>query len=723
LNEQIARIALDVPLPRLFDYRAAGIDERAIGRRVLVPFGRRIQVGLVMALTEQPDCPAEKLKSVKAVDHELAALPADTLDLFRFCSGYYHFPLGQVALSALPTALRRWQFSPAAPIETFVLTEAGRHALPDAVPARAVARHRLVSRLGAGAADFSELTRLCHDAPRVLRDWLEKGWVTRPIATRAGAEVTRPPLLPPQQRAVDTVRQALGQFSAFLLFGVTGSGKTEVYLRLVDEVLARGQQALILVPEIGLTPQLTQRVAARFPATTLSVLHSGLSESDRLRRWQEAATGKAGIVLGTRLAVFTPMPELGLIIIDEEHDASFSQQEGLRYSARDLGVFRARQRAVPVVLGSATPSLESWQNSESGRYTRLDLPARATGAPLPQVALIDTRHQPLEEGLSRPAVQAIGDTLSRKEQALVFINRRGYAPVLHCPACAWVSPCPRCSARLTLHRHKRGLRCHHCGHEAPVPTACPACGNPDILALGQGTQRVEAALELHFPSHRILRADRDSTRNKGSWDALQARIHGGDADLIVGTQLISKGHDFPNLTLVVVLDADGALFSVDYRAEERLFAQLMQVAGRAGRADKAGRVLIQTAFPDHPLFASVLAHDYPGFARAQLESRRHNHLPPFARQAVLRAEAKGLAEAIAWLEQARRLAPALPDVQVFEPVAAPMLRKAGLERAQLWLQASTRAGLQRLLQAWVPELYALRAGGTRWHLDVDPIEN
>jgi len=720
---RFARIALDVPLPRLFDYQTPGISTDDIGRRVHVPFGKKNVVGLVLEVTDSPDFPEEKLKSLKAIDTVLPPLPGDVLDLFRFCASYYHYPIGQVALSALPTALRRWEFEPPKPVARYALTLEGQQALPNALPARAVARHRLAVRLKSGSADSIELNRLCGDAPKVIQDWIEKGWAILHEDASVEATITRPVLLTEQQTAVEAVTQALGGFAAFLLHGVTGSGKTEVYLRLVEQALSKGRQALILVPEIGLTPQFTQRVAARFPETPISVLHSGLAEGERLLRWKQAAAGKAGIVLGTRLSVFTPLPDLGLIIVDEEHDASFSQQEGLRYSARDLAVFRARQRNIPVVLGSATPSLESWHNAETGRYTRLTLPDRATGASLPELSLIDIHNMPLDEGLSPHAIKAIGETLSRKEQALVFINRRGYAPVLHCPVCAWVAPCPRCSTRLTLHRHGHRLRCHHCGHEEHIPAACPACGNPDIRAIGQGTQRVEDALARHFPAARIVRADRDNTRRKGSWDDMQASIHSGEADLIVGTQLIAKGHDFPNLTLVIALDADGALFSLDFRAEERLFAQLMQVAGRAGRADKPGRVLIQTGFPDHPLFSSLVTHDYAGFVRAQLAMRKAGMLPPFSRQAVLRTEAHELGTAMAWLARARELIPVHPDVEVFEPVPAPLLRKAGLERAQLWLQSPSRGSLQKVLQEWAPRLHALRAAGTRWHLDVDPAEN
>lgn len=722
---RFARIALDVPLPRLFDYLTPGISTDDVGRRVHVPFGKRNLVGLVLEITDTPDYPEEKLKFLKAIDTSLPPLPGDVLDLFRFCASYYHYPIGQVALSALPTALRRWEFECPKPVVRYALTAAGQQALPDALPARAVARHRLAERLKTGSADSTELNRLCGDAPKVIQDWLEKGWAIIHEDAPSAAAVVRPDLLKEQQTAIAAVRQALGlgDFSAFLLHGITGSGKTEVYLHLVEEVISKGRQALILVPEIGLTPQLTQRVASRFPETTISVLHSGLPEGERLLRWKQAAAGKAGIVLGTRLSVFTPMPTLGLIIVDEEHDASFSQQEGLRYSARDLAVFRARQRNIPVLLGSATPSLESWHNAETGRYTRLTLPNRATGASLPELSLIDIRNQQLEEGLSRQALQSIGETLSRKEQALVFINRRGYAPVLHCPVCAWVAPCPRCSTRLTLHRQGHRLRCHHCGHEERIPAACPECGNSDILAIGRGTQRVEETLARHFPMAAIIRADRDSTRRKGSWDAMQASIHSGDANLIVGTQLISKGHDFPNLTLVVVLDADGALFSLDFRAEERLFAQLMQVAGRAGRADKSGKVIIQTLYPEHALFQNLLSHDYAAFTREQLLHRKLFNLPPFSRQAVLRTESHQLKDSILWLSKARGLIDEHNDVQVFEPVSAPMPRKAGLERAQLWLQSSSRSSLQRVLQSWLPKLHALRATGTRWHLDVDPVEN
>ncbi len=723
MPHKIARIALDVPLPRLFDYLGENLAPADIGRRVKVPFGRKELVGLLLDIADAADCPPEKLRHVAAVDRTLSPLPDDVLALFRFCAAYYHYPIGQIALAALPTALRRWQFQAPRAVVRYALTPEGRKALPDSLPARAVAQRRLAARLNSGEADSTELAGLGANAAPLLRAWLDKGWLEIAHEHKTLVGLAPPQLLAEQQAACEQVAGRQHEFAPFLLHGITGSGKTEVYLRLVDEVLKQGRQALILVPEIGLTPQFTQRVAARFPDTAISVLHSGLAEGERLQRWRQAAEGHSRIVLGTRLAVFTPLPELGLIIVDEEHDASFSQQEGLRYSARDLAVFRARQRNIPVVLGSATPSLESWHNAEAGRYARLSLPARATGASLPPLRLLDTRNQKLEEGLSPPALKAIGETLARNEQVLVFINRRGYAPVLHCSACAWVAPCPRCSSRLTLHLREHRLRCHHCGHEERIPAQCPACGNPDIRALGHGTQRVEDTLARHFPAANIVRADRDATRRKGSWEAMQAQIHAGEANLIIGTQLIAKGHDFPNLTLVVVLDADGALFSQDFRAEERLFAQLMQVAGRAGRADKPGQVLIQTGFPEHPLFADLVAHDFAGFAREQLAIRQKGELPPFSRQAVLRAEAARLDDALAWLQAARAAAPVVAGVEIYHPVPAAMLKKAGLERAQLWLQSAARADLQQMLREWMPLLHARPARNIRWHLDVDPAEN
>jgi primosomal protein N' (replication factor Y) len=509
------------------------------------------------------------------------------------------------------------------------------------------------------------------------------------------------------------------------LHGVTGSGKTEVYLRLIAQVLAAGRQVLLLVPEINLTPQLEGRVRARFPDTETVALHSDLAEAARERNWRAAFAGEAGIVLGTRLAVFTPLPRLGLIIVDEEHDPSFKQQDGMRYSARDVAVFRARQAGIPVVLGSATPSLESWANVRGGRYRLLTLARRANAqAVLPSVALTDTRRMPLQEGFSPPLLAAIEQRLARGEQSLVFLNRRGYAPVLACPACGWVSRCRRCAANLVLHQADRRLRCHHCGFEARVPKSCPTCGNQDIHPFGRGTQRVEGWLQERFPSARVLRVDRDSVKSRKQWEVVLERIHGGEADILVGTQMLAKGHDFPKLTLVGVLGADAALFAADWRSPERLFAQLMQVAGRAGRAELQGEVLVQTEYPDHPLYAALVAHDYAGFAGAQLAEREQAGFPPYSFQAMLRAEAPAMADAIAFLATACAL-PVVrehPAVALYDPVPMRLARMADLERGQLLAESPSRPALQAFLPRWRAAIETIKAPARlRWHLEVDPL--
>ncbi|HRE15976.1 MAG TPA: primosomal protein N', partial [Rhodocyclaceae bacterium] len=489
---------------------------------------------------------------------------------------------------------------------------------------------------------------------------------------------------------------------------------------------ARGGQALLLVPEINLTPQLEERVRARFTDVGVVALHSELAEAARERNFRAAFSGEARIVLGTRLAVFTPMPDLQLIIIDEEHDPSFKQQDGMRYSARDLAVARANDLAIPILLGSATPALESWANAEQGRYRKLMLAKRAHAeASLPAVRIVDTRRMVVEEGVAQPLIDAIGERLARGEQSLVFLNRRGYAPVLACPACGWISNCRRCAAHLVLHRADRRLRCHHCGFECGVPKACPDCGNQDIHPFGRGTQRVEEWLQQRFPEARILRVDRDSAKSRKQWEAMLERIHGGEADILVGTQMLAKGHDFPKLTLVGALGADAALFAADWRAPERLFAQLMQVAGRAGRAERPGEVMIQTQYPDHPLYQAVVAHDYPQFANSQLRERREAGFPPYTYQAMLRAEAPQMADALAFLAAARVL-PVLAahhGVTVYDPVPMRMARLASLERAQLLVESGSRRALQNFLPAWREAVEAIKAGRhLRWHLEVDPLE-
>jgi primosomal protein N' (replication factor Y) len=540
-----------------------------------------------------------------------------------------------------------------------------------------------------------------------------------------------PPQLTAEQQVALAVMAANGQgFKAYLLHGVTGSGKTEVYLRLVEQALSVGQQVLLLVPEINLTPQLEARVAARFPSAGLVSLHSELTDAARTRNWRAALDGSARIVLGTRLAVFTPMPDLGLIVVDEEHDSSFKQQDGMRYSARDVAVFRAHERSVPIVLGSATPSLESWANATDSRtparYTLLTLYERAVkNARLPVVQRIDTRLEKLQDGLSGALLLAIEKRLVRGEQSLVFLNRRGYAPVLTCTCCGWISHCHRCAANLVLHLADGRLRCHHCGYECRVPKACPSCGNQDIQPFGRGTQRLEVVLAERFPQARVLRVDRDSAKSRKQWEALVEQIYAGEADILVGTQMLAKGHDFPKLTLVGTLGADAALFAADWRAPERLFAQLMQVAGRAGRAELPGEVLIQTQFPDHPLYASLVRHDYPAFANEQLREREQAGFPPYAYQAMLRAEAPLMADSLAYLAAARSWpqAAAHGEVMLYDPVPMRLARRANLERAQLLAESPSRRALQNFLGEWRLQLEAIKAPSRlRWHLEIDPLE-
>ena len=711
----LLRVALDVPLPRLFDYLWDPQEGPvAVGQRVVVPFGNGRKVGIVLELPAATDIPAGKLRRAERVLDDLPPLPPDWLELARFCAEYYQRPLGEGIHAALPPRFRRPE-PLVLPPNHYRLTGPGREALQN--PPRSAAQKALLQQLAPGPAALP--------ASPARRELLRKGWIAEseppPAVLRFIEEYS---LTPAQNQARQAIEAAFGRFQPFLLLGVTGSGKTEVYLHLVAEAVRRGLQALVLVPEINLTPQLEQQFRQRLQGATLVTLNSALAENERAAHWLAAQRGQAQVVLGTRLAVFTPLPRLGLVVVDEEHDASFKQQDGVRYSARDLAVYRASRAGAPVVLGSATPSLESYAHAESGRYTLLELPERAReGARLPDVRLLDLRSEPAQDGLCAALEAAVHARLARGEQSLIFLNRRGYAPVLACPACGWASGCPRCTAHLVVHLAERRLRCHHCGYVAPVPRHCPQCGNVDIMPFGRGTQRLEELLARRFPEARVLRIDSDSTRNKGSWEKLRARIAAGDADILVGTQILAKGHDFPRLTLVGVLNADAALLAADYRAPERLFAQLYQVAGRAGRADRPGEVLVQTRYPHHPLYAALVRHDYKGFAAALLREREQAGFPPYVFEAVLRAESRDMNESIAFLQRALGCAPPRPEaVIVFDPVPMSLPRLGGWERAHLLLQSRSRRALQNFLREWSQALYNLKAGAVRWHIEVDPLE-
>ncbi|NWG87159.1 MAG: primosomal protein N' [Hydrogenophilaceae bacterium] len=721
----IVRVALDVPLPRLFDYLAEDAGRQDIGRRVIVPFGNRRQVGLIVELVAASEVPEAQLKAVLAIDRALPALPTEWLKLARFAADYYQHPLGATLLSLLPPALKRIKSPRAEPPAAYVLSPAGLAHLQDLSP-RARAQLQLAERLRQGPLAISEAgTWRSH-----LRTWHKAGWVqpAEAPATAPTAAPARPQPTPAQAAAVATVLEAPAGFSAWLLHGVTGSGKTEVYLQLIEAQLAAGRQALVLVPEIHLTPQTEAAFRQRFPTARLISLHSGLSDGERLRAWRACLEGRADLVLGTRLAVFTPLNRLGLIVIDEEHDGSYKQQEGLRYSARDVAVWRARTLGLPIVLGSATPSLETWRNAERGRYRKLELPDRAHAqAELPAVKLIDTRADRPRQGLTASLLRALRDRLTRGEQSLLFINRRGYAPTLFCNSCGYVVPCPRCSAHQVLHRRKEGfeLRCHHCGLMSRPPEVCPDCGSPDLRPAGQGTQRLEETLAGQFPEARILRIDRDTASRRGAFAAMRQAVNEREVDILVGTQIVTKGHDFPHLTLVGVLGADQALLSPDFRATERLFAQLMQVAGRAGRASRPGEVLVQTGYPGHPLYRALQAHDFAQFAAETLKERREAEFPPYSHQALLRAEAEQIDKAVAFLERAKHLGLALArehGVMLYDPTPPLLARVARRERAQLRVQAGSRSHLQHFLAAWLEAVRALQERAVKWTIDVDPLD-
>ena len=721
----IVRVALPVPLPQVFDYTAEDAGAEDVGRCVKVPFGRGERTGLIVGLGDEAAVEAARLKAVLHIQRGVPPLPADWLELVDFVARYYHAPLGEVVALALPPGLRRADgVSDEDEDPLLGITAEGREAL---APGRRASRAlTLLQALAEGAGPWRRSVIRARDGGEAVGELLRRGWLEIVADPGARHEAGAQPLATPEQAAaVEVIVGAGMRFRPWLLHGVTGSGKTEVYLRLAAHALAQGRQVLMLVPEIALTPQLEQRVAQRFAAANVVSLHSALADGARSRGFVQALSGRADIVLGTRLAVFAPLPRLGLILVDEEHDASYKQQEGVRYSARDVAVWRARQRDVPVVLGSATPSLETWHHAKSERYALQTLSRRAVAATLPAVRCIDTRRIKLDEGLSPALHAAIAQRLVRGEQSLVFLNRRGYAPVLSCPSCGWVSRCPHCSANLVVHLADRRLRCHHCGCDGPIPHACPSCGNQDIQPFGRGTQRIEARLAELFPQARVLRVDRDAARTRSQWEKLLDTIAAGDADLLVGTQMMAKGHDFPRLTLVGVVGADASLHAADFRAPERLFQQLMQVGGRAGRGELPGEVLIQTEYPMHPLYLHLARHDFDAFARMALQERRAAGFPPFTHQAMLRADAPALEDAVEFLRHARRLAEerAPEGLRLYDPVPMRMTRLARRERAQLLVESDQRAPLQAFLADWVAVLYRQRtARELRWQLDVDPLE-
>ncbi|MEO8156162.1 MAG: primosomal protein N' [Betaproteobacteria bacterium] len=722
----IARVALDCPVNSLFDYRTAGPAPQ-VGQLVVVPFGRRRQVGLVLEFVDHSALADSRLRDIERI-LPVEPLPGATLDLIRFSSEYYQYPIGQAAFVALPAALRRVRYAGPKPRWQYVLTDKGRDLHPDQFPARATVKRRLLEALhSAPALGHDSVLTVSANAMKLVESWVEAGWVAKhaePYPDGKGEFTTNAQhdLTDQQRAAVDAVRAGFGSYSPWLLEGITGSGKTEVYFRLIEQAASAGMQTLLMVPEINLTPQLEERFRGRFPDLQLVSLHSNLAEGERCANWLAARAGHAQVVIGTRLSIFTPLPQLGLIIVDEEQDASFKQQDGLRYSARDLAIFCAHQRRVPILLGSATPSLETYHNAQNKRFGHLHL-SRRPAAARATIRLVDIRGMAKAQSMSDQVLQAIGAGHTRGEQSLIFLNRRGFAPVLICAACGWNAGCSRCSARLVWHLRAAALRCHYCGHQERLPLACPSCGNQDLKGLGQGTQRLEQSLGEHFPDARILRIDRDSTRRKSAWHVMQDDIRRERVDILVGTQMLAKGHDFPKLTLVVVVNPDGALFSADFRAGERLFQQLMQVAGRAGRANLPGEVLVQTQFPDHPLYQALVRQDYRSFAEELLDERRRAVFPPFVYQALLRAESQSEPALMDFLGYASSNAgPAHGAVTLYDPVPATVSKIAGHHRGHLLAQCASRTELQRFLSAWRSSLVQRKVTRVRWSIDVDPIE-
>ncbi|HGO8078242.1 TPA: primosomal protein N' [Neisseria meningitidis] len=724
------RIAVNVPLSDgLLTYSHS--EPLPQGMRVLVPFRNKTVVGMVWETDIAPDMDTARILSIQTTFLDEPPLPESWRDLLSFTSRYYHYPTGQAVFAALPQGLKETRAveMPQPPL-FYALNEAGRAQTPP--PARFNKKAALWDALLSGGMTMVALKQVNAQAAKLIEDWAEQGWIetteaAKPVLRSYHGQASHSEFVlnADQQKASDEIQTALGRFRPFLLYGITGSGKTEVYFDAMAKVLAQGRQVLFLLPEINLTPQLLKRVENRFADVPTAVLHSQMAAGRRTQDYLRAMLGQAKLVIGTRLAVFTPMDDVGLIVVDEEHDGSFKQDNELRYHARDLAVWRAKQSGCPVVLGSATPSLESWHKAQSGAYRLLQLTERAhTAAQLPQVDILNVGRLKLDNGFSPQALQLLKQNFEAGGMSLVYLNRRGFAPALFCGDCGHTFGCPNCSAKMVLHQRARQLRCHHCDHREPIPFKCPDCGNQDLTAVGHGTQRVEETLRAFLPKAAVVRVDRDSTAHKNDWADLYRRIADNEIDILVGTQMLAKGHDFARLNLVIVLNADGSLYSADFRAPERLFAELMQVSGRAGRADKPGKVLIQTQLPEHPVFAAVKAQNYAVFAENELNERQMFAMPPFGFQTAVRADAPRVADAMEFLNAAKEtLAPLLPE-SVSQFGAAPMLmvRLAERERAQIFLESVSRQDLHRAVSLWVQVLQQNRDGKIRWSVDVDPQE-
>lgn len=735
-KDHILSVSVPVPLRQSYDFlipdsASESKQKVTVGARVKVPFGSRQLIGVIQAIKSTSDYPENKLKKAIEIIDENGLFETPLWETLNWLTRYYLAPIGEVMDSAMPVALRQGIDAQPASKKSWMLTDHGRGSSIDELnraPLQLAIIKRFMHANILSADDFKDTASSWRSAINAL---IEKGWV---IETLSKPQLSKRDFIAPpeliltaqQQCAVKSLDASIAdnKFSCTLLHGVTGSGKTEVYFSAMDKVLAANKQILLLVPEIGLTPQLIERVEKRF-SDAVVVMHSALNDSERHAAWWHAKQGNARIVIGTRSAVFSSFKDLGLIIIDEEHDASFKQQDGVRYQARDVAIYRAKQHNIPIVLGSATPSLETYLNAKNGRFTLLSLLERATKVNLPKVQLIDLTTQPTNDGLSPGMLEAIKITLAKGKQVMLFLNRRGYAPVLYCKECKQAAKCHRCDSHLTLHRRVNRMRCHHCGFEGQIQSNCGSCKSTEMVDVGEGTQRVEDALLLRFPEAKVLRIDRDSTRRKGELAQVLEQARSGEADILVGTQLITKGHDFPNVGMVGILEADQGLYSTDFRASESLFQQILQVSGRAGRRDDVGHVFIQTNFPDNPFFSKVMTHDFNGFADDLLEQRKMANFPPYGFFALLRCESVHQAKSLQFLRKAKQDMTAQDGVLIMDAIPAPMERRAGKYRTQLLLCANQRSALNQTLADWLyfiatnPDAKKL-ASAVRWSLDIDP---
>ncbi len=733
-KELIFRVAVALPVYRLFDYLAPEqFDSTLIkpGIRLEVPFGKAKKIAFLVECVQHSELDIGKLKRVERILDEKPLLSTKDLSLLHWASRYYHHPLGEVFSAAFPVTLRQGKSTVIHTEKRYELTIQGK-ATASELLRRTPKQKSVLEKFQTHPNSLSEaeLSAWNQNWRASVKQLLDRQLLELTVAefkTQRADPIIRTPALhcnPAQQAAVTAVCEGLGQFGVFLLEGVTGSGKTEVYMQIIQKVLEQGQQVLVLLPEITLTPQLEERFRQRFNVS-IAVSHSKLTDRQRAGAWLNMQRGECAILLGTRSALFTPIKIPGLIILDEEHDASFKQQEGFRFSARDVAVVRAKLLAVPVLLGSATPALESLHNVDNKRYRLLHLPERAGHALAPVLQLLDIRNKKMQEGLSEMLIEQMRKTLAKNEQVLLFLNRRGFAPTLICHGCGWVARCRRCDANLVIHFELSLLRCHHCAEEQRLIKQCPVCKTEELTPLGLGTERVEKVLVEIFADKVIVRLDRDSTQRKGALENYLQQINQGAVDIILGTQMLAKGHHFPNVTLVAILDVDSGLFSIDFHAPEKLAQMIVQVSGRAGRADKPGRVIMQTRQPEHPLLTTLISQGYNSFARTALLERKEASLPPFSYQALLRAQAvdtevpKLFLDAVVELAQQHRKG----HTQILGPVAAPMARRAGLYRYQLLFQSNKRPELHGLLDVLMPKIEKLKqAKKVRWSLDVDPVD-